>query len=272
MKKHIPFYLSLLLAPFLVFLLLSNGNGASFIGVTGSPGDSGRDCTACHSGANNVTTYNFSINVTTNIPAGGYTRGTTYQITLTPTANNGATEFGFQITAENAVASKVGVFTSTDANTFTDLLGKYVTHTFAGHEHITNWTFNWTAPATDVGDVNFYVAGITGVENSNGGTSTVGTQMILTTYHVGGVLGINKAQLLNFSMFPNPSNGQVTLQLPSDANQAQVNIFDYLGKTLLQKSINSSNNTLDVSNLTTGIYFVRIQTDTKVGTKKLIIR
>ena len=272
MKKHIPFYLSLFAAPFMAFLLLSNGNGASFIGVTGSPGDMGRTCTACHVGADLVTTYDLSLNVTTNIPQGGYVKGTTYQITITPTASSGATEFGFQITAENALASKVGVFTSTDANTWTDFLGKYLTHTFVGHEHITNWTFNWTAPATDVGDVTFYIAGVAGVENVSGGTTTIGTEMKLATYHVGGVLGINEAQLLNFSMFPNPSDGQVTLQLPSDANQAKVRIFDYLGKTLLQKSINKSNNTLDISNLTAGIYFVRIQTDSKVGTKKLIVR
>ncbi|PIV17676.1 MAG: hypothetical protein COS42_03545, partial [Flavobacteriales bacterium CG03_land_8_20_14_0_80_35_15] len=45
-----------------------------------------------------------------------------------------------------------------------------------------------------------------------------------------------------------------------------------LGKLLMQKSVSSLNNTIDVSNLNSGIYFVRIETDTKVGTKKLILR
>lgn len=271
MKKHIPFYLILLLAPLMVFLLLSNGGGASFTGVTGSPGDV-NTCTVCHVNADTETAFNLSLDITTNIPAGGYVKSTKYEITVTPTASGGATEFGFQITAENSVAAKVGVFEAKDTTTWTDFLGHWLTHTATGHENITSWTFYWTAPATDVGVVTFYVAGITGIENSGGGSTVNGTEMELTSKVIGGVLGVNKAQLLNFSMFPNPSDGQITLQLPSDANQAKVRIFDYLGKTLVQKSINSSNKTLDVSNLNAGIYFVRIQTDTKVGTKKLVIR
>jgi len=70
-------------------------------------------------------------------------------------------------------------------------------------------------------------------------------------------------------IFPNPVKDILTINIKT--NQAKVTVFDYLGKSLLQKTINKSKNTIDLSNLKTGIYFIRIQSDAKVGTKKLII-
>jgi len=85
-------------------------------------------------------------------------------------------------------------------------------------------------------------------------------------------LAVNSAQLINFSMFPNPSDGLVNFQLPSNISQAKVAVFDYLGKKILEKNMSSIDNTLNVSNLSTGIYFVRIQSDSKTGTKKLVVK
>jgi len=269
MKKHLHFYLFLFAIPIISLVLVSNSGGAnaSLTGFTGSPGDV-NDCTACHTGADTNTSFNLSTNVTTNIPSGGYALGQTYTITVTQTTSGGATEHGFQVTAENNFASKVGTFVITDA-TNTQLKGitnNFVTHTLAGANQ-TSWSFDWTAPSFDIGTITFYVASLTG---SGGGVSN--TQMELVTKLVGPVLAVDKAHMLQFTMFPNPSDRQVTLQLPSDTNQAQVSVFDYLGKIHIQKSINVSNNTVDISNLNTGIYFVRIQTNSKTGIKKLVVR
>lgn len=266
MKKHLPFYAFLIAIPFVALLFLSNSNGAPFAGVTGSPGDSGNSCVICH---DNLGNFNAAVNITTNIPVGGYALSTKYQITVTQTST-GAADRGFEITAENTVASKVGVFSITDAvNTQSDFLGHFVTHTFLGHEGSGSsiWNFDWTAPTSDVGAITFYVASVAG----NGGTAT-NTQVVFNTKTIGGVLAVNDARMLQFSMYPNPSDNYVNLQLPSGTNKANVKIFDYLGKTLIQKNLNNANNNLDVSNLSAGIYFVRIQSDNKVGTKKLIVR
>ena len=252
MKDHLQFYLFLLSIPLIVLLTISFSGGAPSGGVTGSPGD-GVDCTGCHVGADTYNAYGLTLEIQTNIPSGGYEFSTTYHITVTQTAT-GATDHGFQITAENVAAAKVGVFSlSETVNTQVDFTGHFVTHTHAGDTQL-SWSFNWTAPGFDVGVITFYVA----ANAANGDGSTNGDQIVFNTKLIGGVLGINKAQLLNFSMYPNPSDGQLTLQLPSDANQAKVNVYDYLGKTLMQKSINPDNNTIDVSNLSTGVYFVII--------------
>lgn len=266
MKKKLPFYLILLFAPFTALVLISNSNGAN-AGYTGSPGD-GNNCKVCHAGADTNTAYGVTTNINTNIPAGGYALGQTYNITVTQTFSGAATKHGFEITAENGVASKVGTFVITDAtNTqFKGTANEYVTHTAASNT-LTSWSFDWTAPAFDVGTpITFYAASIAGT----GGAS--GSEMALKSELVGGVLGINDARLLNFTMYPNPSDNQVSFQLPSNINKAQVTVFDYLGKSLLKQNISTSNKTVDISNLSSGIYFVRIQTNTKVGTKKLIVR
>ena len=118
-----------------------------------------------------------------------------------------------------------------------------------------------------MGAVTFYVATIAGA-----GSGASNTQMVLKTEVISGVLGVSDARLLHFTMYPNPSDNMVSFQLPSDTNNARVTVFDYLGKSLLQQNISTTNKDVDISKLSTGIYFVRIQTDAKVGTKKLIVR
>jgi hypothetical protein len=279
MKKIIHIQPILLIIPLLAFLFLSLYDGAP-AAVTGSPGDvasapSGSDgsCIACHSSAATYKAYNMSIAITSNIPSSGYTLNQKYTITVTQTST-GATEHGFQITAEMANASKIGQFSALETvNTKIQNFGgtgTHVTHTALGGD-VKTWSFYWTAPAFDVGAITFYAASIAG-NKVGGGHTTQDTEFATATLTIDNVLGINDAELLNFSMYPNPCDSKVTLQLPSSTNNAQAQVFNYLGKTLIQKDITTVNNSLDVSNLTSGIYFVRIQSENKVGTKKLIVR
>lgn len=120
-------------------------------GMTGSPGDNGQNCTSCHGG----TAINVAGWISSNIPASGYIPGNTYQIVATNNLTNNG-KYGFEVTAEDAGASKVGVLT---AGATSQLVGsgKYVTHTLANS--VTNsWTFNWTAPSAGTGPVTFYGA------------------------------------------------------------------------------------------------------------------
>jgi len=271
MKKYIRYNYLLIAIPLLALFLISLSVGPA-AGLTGSPGDNYNTCIICHTSASSYTAYGLNASITTNIPSEGYSLGQTYNITVTLTTN-GATEYGFEITAENELKQKVGTFVITDA-TNTHLRGgnaKYVTQTVAGSD-LSTWRFNWTAPTTNVSaPITFYMASIAG-RLVSGQHTTANTQMVLTSKLIGGVLAVNDSRLLQFSMYPNPSDTYVTLQLPFDTNKANVKIFDYLGKILIQKNLNNTNNNLDISNLSTGIYFVRIQSDTKVGTKKLVVR
>lgn len=163
----------------IALLLYANSNGSAG-GFTGSPGDSNQTCTSCHTG----TPVNQSGWITSTIPAQGYTPGQTYQITVSGT-HTGVVRFGFELTAENSSGQKVGSFTITES-TRTKLVNqnKAVTHLFTGTTPSGNsnsWNVNWTAPATDIGQITFYAA----LNAANGNGDPSGDVIYRTT------LGVN---------------------------------------------------------------------------------
>ena len=80
--------------------------------------------------------------------------------------------------------------------------------------------------------------------------------------------GVNDNNIEGLLMFPNPVSDNV-LNITSSANtEKTVAIYDMLGKQVLATTVN--NGTVDVSNLTAGIYVVNITEEGKTATKKLI--
>uniref|UniRef100_UPI00404B3C3B T9SS type A sorting domain-containing protein n=1 Tax=Flavobacterium sp. TaxID=239 RepID=UPI00404B3C3B len=72
------------------------------------------------------------------------------------------------------------------------------------------------------------------------------------------------------TMYPNPLTGN-TLNFSSAINaEMNVQIFDILGKQVLNAKVN--NNTLNVSNLNAGVYIVKITEEGKTATRKLIVQ
>jgi hypothetical protein len=90
------------------------------------------------------------------------------------------------------------------------------------------------------------------------------------TISVNQVLGVKQNAIAGLNMYPNPvSKG--TLYITSDSNEAKtVSVYDLLGKQVLNAK--TSNNTVNVSNLKSGSYIVKITEDGKSDTKKLIIQ
>ncbi|MDG1661562.1 MAG: T9SS type A sorting domain-containing protein [Winogradskyella sp.] len=83
-------------------------------------------------------------------------------------------------------------------------------------------------------------------------------------------LSNNDFDTREFSIFPNPTNtGDVTIS-SVNATPIAVTVFDILGKQVKTETI--SNNRLDVSNLKSGIYLLRLTQDGATSTKKLVIR
>jgi hypothetical protein len=118
-------------------------------GYTGSPGD-GQNCANCHGGsASNVTGW-----ITSNIPAEGYTPGTTYTITATA---SGSGNKGFEISPQNSSGTLLGTLIAGSGSQLTGS-GKYITHTSASSSNPKVWTFSWVAPASGTGTVTFYGA------------------------------------------------------------------------------------------------------------------
>ncbi|MCA0131548.1 T9SS type A sorting domain-containing protein [Winogradskyella alexanderae] len=89
-------------------------------------------------------------------------------------------------------------------------------------------------------------------------------------YPSGNLLSITEEFIFDFSIYPNPTNtGSVTIT--STTSQAiDVQVFDVLGKQVINQRI--TNNNLNVSNLKSGLYIVRIMQNNASVTKKLVIK
>ncbi|MEQ3661945.1 MAG: hypothetical protein ACJAYP_000626 [Flavobacterium sp.] len=71
-------------------------------------------------------------------------------------------------------------------------------------------------------------------------------------------------------MYPNPLSGNV-LNFSTTLNaELNVQIFDILGKQVVNSKV--SNNTLNVSNLNAGVYIVKVTEEGKTATRKLVVR
>ncbi len=86
-------------------------------------------------------------------------------------------------------------------------------------------------------------------------------------YDLSAFLDIEEQTISNFKLYPNPTKNQFTIQLGNALELENLNIYDNLGKLVL----NSKEATIDTSKLASGLYVVEIQTNKGKGSKKLII-
>ena len=228
---------------------------------TGSPGDSNQTCTSCHGAG---ASYSLAPTISTNIPGTGYVLGQTYSITVS-TSSSGADAFGFELTAEKSDNSNVGVFDISGATGSPKLIlsNSAVTHST---DNFSQWTFNWTAPATSQDQVTFYAAVLAG-----SGSGTNNDETVLTSETVAeATLGVRDEDMLVFDIYPNPSNQFVTIQLPEGLSSSSVKLFDNTGRNIKSAKINKNNNELDLSDVSQGVYYIMLNSDGKTGVQTLI--
>ena len=79
---------------------------------------------------------------------------------------------------------------------------------------------------------------------------------------------INANEFENFKMYPNPLNGNKLYFNVSD--NVNIEIYSVLGKLIQSSKITESKKDMDVSNLATGIYLVKISNGNQFVTKKLM--
>ncbi len=71
------------------------------------------------------------------------------------------------------------------------------------------------------------------------------------------------------NLFPNPVSSKLTIEVSGDDDTLDIDLFDVGGKLLLQNTL-TENNTLDMSSLSSGIYFLKVSSSDKTGTYKVV--
>jgi len=82
------------------------------------------------------------------------------------------------------------------------------------------------------------------------------------------VLGISDEFVVNnFTIYPNPVTTNLYIKLTNELEFISANLFNYLGKSVLK----STKSSINVSSVTEGIYFLKVETNKGIGIKKIII-
>lgn len=112
--------------------------------------------------------------------------------------------------------------------------------------------------------------------SANGDTLVVGatTMYTLTTkngfakvYDLSGVLSTDKFTKVNFTIYPNPATELLNIEFQDDIILENVTIYNNLG----QKIKTAKQNTVDISTLSKGLYFVEVTTNRGKASKKVIV-
>jgi len=259
---------------------------------TGAPGET--SCAnaqiGCHSDASITNDNTHIVNTLIYSTAdSSYVPGQTYTVTL-QAQKPGMTKVGFGIVAlrnsNNTNSGSWGITEAARTHTISGTGGlssrRYVTHNITGNQTISiglgQWSFNWTAPATDVGNITFYYA--TNCTNNSG--DEMGDAIFLSSFQIHPYSGNSIHEWIkegDFQAILNPSLNELVLhyELIKEC-ELSVNLFDAQGKII--KRVDSSKRTrgiysdrIDLSqDINTGIYFVHISINDQTLTKKIMIQ
>ncbi|MES2380352.1 MAG: T9SS type A sorting domain-containing protein [Bacteroidota bacterium] len=83
-------------------------------------------------------------------------------------------------------------------------------------------------------------------------------------------VGVKSVTANTLKLYPNPTNGKVNIEFSNNILR-NIEIIDLSGKTMKELVSSQTMNSVDVSDLKQGIYFVKAYTDNGTSTQKLII-
>ncbi len=90
------------------------------------------------------------------------------------------------------------------------------------------------------------------------------------SFKVEGTLGIGENEISDFEYYYNPFNDLLTVN--SSEILRNIQVYNLLGQKLIEKNINNYGYQINLDNLSTSIYFVKVEGETGVNTFKLRIR
>jgi phage-related protein len=75
----------------------------------------------------------------------------------------------------------------------------------------------------------------------------------------------------DFTLYPNPAKGLINLNVETLIGAGSIVITDLYGKQVKTQNLSMGTNTVDIANLSKGMYFVSTITNEGKTTKKLVV-
>jgi rhodanese-related sulfurtransferase len=83
---------------------------------------------------------------------------------------------------------------------------------------------------------------------------------------------INEQFLPEWSIFPNPAKNRISIKNTNSFQNIEISIYNLNGQLELRKLLNDVSKSVDISNLSNGIYLVQLKSKHQISTQKLLIQ
>jgi hypothetical protein len=111
------------------------------------------------------------------------------------------------------------------------------------------------------------------VNLSNSGSSVTEFNLVLSAEDPAYTLDIKENNILaDTRVYPNPANEEINVVLPNSIEEASIAIVDAVGRQVYIGTVNPMNQTVNVSSLNEGIYFVKINNGEFAATKTVVVK
>lgn len=241
--------------------------GLTVGGFAGAPGDQ-ETCNNCHAGTSGTITPNSNANSLTlwldGVEVDEYIPGETYTVKLRLIANPNVK--GFQATV-CAGSERVGEFTTDGSNTVNTSSDVVASH--ANNTGISEWSWNWTAPNIDKGQVIFYASTI---HFTNGSGQINQSQHPFNSSQSLGVHYIKKSDFI--STYCDEKLQSLIVDINDlKFEQGKIELYEISGQKAGELKINDTYQKLYIPtiNLKKGIYILNFYFDDKMIAQKIFL-
>ena len=172
-----------------------------------------------------------------------------------------STNYTYICTGNPEETANLQVFVSTDGGTnWSAPVFDLCNYTDEGYE-------SWTLMPFVV-DLSSY-AGQSNVKLMFNYTGFDGCQIILDNVNLLDLTGVNEVSEASVNVYPNPANN--TLYVNATSNISKIEVFNTLGQKVMTVSANDNHAQLNTSNLSKGMYMLKLHTDNGVVNQKFTI-
>lgn len=106
--------------------------------------------------------------------------------------------------------------------------------------------------------------------NNNSAIGAAQTFLFLDTLGFTSTLATDQFDALEISVYPNPANDLVTISNTTNAIISNVEMTDLNGRIVKNTSLNATEGQINISDLSTGVYLMKVSSDQGSTTKKII--
>lgn len=87
---------------------------------------------------------------------------------------------------------------------------------------------------------------------------------------INNTVGIEGKDLLDFNVYPNPTQGEVSI---SSSQQIEyLEVYNNLGQLVMTKGNINNTTTVDLSTLQKGVYYIQLRSENSIGIKQIIVK